>query len=265
MKLAFTTLGCPSWDLATILQKAGEFGFDAVDFRGYRGDMDIYRLPEFARDREATARRIRDAGLALNCFSSGACLMPTAGKPVEESIAEVRAYAELCPVFGTPYIRVFGQGIGDMTREEAVEEASATLGRMARLAGDHGASVLLETHDSWVKSEHVRALMERVDSPQAGVVWDVHHPWRAAGESAAETWASLGPWIRNTHWKDATLPDHELCLMGEGDLPLAEFHDVLRAGGYDGFYTLEWEKQWHPEIAEPEVAFPRYVEFMRGL
>lgn len=61
------------------------------------------------------------------------------------------------------------------------------------------------------------------------------------------------------------MPDHELCLMGDGDLPLAAFFRVLREGGYDGYYTLEWEKKHHPELADPEVAFPRYVEFMTAL
>ena len=32
---------------------------------------------------------------------------------------------------------------------------------------------------------------------------------------------------------------------------------ALRAAGYDGWLTVEWEKRWHPELAEPEVALPR--------
>jgi hypothetical protein len=53
--------------------------------------------------------------------------------------------------------------------------------------------------------------------------------------------------------------------MGEGDLPLAEFYRTLQGGGYDGFYTLEWEKHWQPQIADPEIAFPQYVRFMTQL
>ncbi len=47
MKLAFTTLGCPNWDLDTIISKAVKYGYDGVDFRGYLGEMDIYKLPLF--------------------------------------------------------------------------------------------------------------------------------------------------------------------------------------------------------------------------
>ena len=39
---------------------------------------------------------------------------------------------------------------------------------------------------------------------------------------------------------------------------------VLAAAGYEGLYGFEWEKKWHPEIEEPEVAFPHYAKTMAG-
>ena len=35
---------------------------------------------------------------------------------------------------------------------------------------------------------------------------------------------------------------------------------VLVAGGYKGFYCFEGEKKWHPEIENPEVAFPHFAK-----
>ncbi len=29
--------------------------------------------------------------------------------------------------------------------------------------------------------------------------------------------------------------------------------------GYRGFYSFEWEKRWHPEIEEPDVALAQYA------
>ena len=86
----------------------------------------------------------------------------------------------------------------------------------------------------------------------------------------AATWEAIGPWVKYTHVKDSRLdpahPDgYQLCLTGAGDLPLPEIIRVLQAGGYDGWLTLEWEKKWHPELEAPEVAFPGYVKYMRGL
>ena len=44
MKLSFSTLECPNWDLDTILAQTNRSGFDAVDFRGYKGEMAIYTM-----------------------------------------------------------------------------------------------------------------------------------------------------------------------------------------------------------------------------
>jgi hypothetical protein len=38
---------------------------------------------------------------------------------------------------------------------------------------------------------------------------------------------------------------------------------VLAKNGYKGYYCFEWEKRWHPEVEEPEVAFPHYAKTMR--
>ena len=40
---------------------------------------------------------------------------------------------------------------------------------------------------------------------------------------------------------------------------------ILAKAGYKGDYSFEWEKRWHPEIPEPEVAFPHYARVVRGI
>jgi len=46
-------------------------------------------------------------------------------------------------------------------------------------------------------------------------------------------------------------------------VPLRKMLELLLNGGYDGYVTFEWEKRWHRELPEPEIAFPRFVEKMR--
>jgi hypothetical protein len=40
---------------------------------------------------------------------------------------------------------------------------------------------------------------------------------------------------------------------------------MLLDGGYTGFFSLEWEKRWHPELREPEEEFPAYAAFMKRI
>ncbi len=266
MKLSFTTLGCPDWDMDTIISRAVEYGFDAVNFRGYLGVMNIYELPEFSTQAGETATRFADANLSVSCFSSSARIFST-GSERESYLEEIKRYAELCEIFGTSYIRVFGGDIGETRRADAIEIAAECFRQMADIAAVHHITLVLETHDAWLHAEHIRAVLERVDSESVGVLWDIHHPYRMVGEDPATTWQVLGKWIQYTHWKDSNPKDtgHQLCLIGEGDIPLKQIYDLLIQNGYTGYFTLEWEKKWHPEIEEPEIAFPRYVEYMKGL
>jgi hypothetical protein len=38
---------------------------------------------------------------------------------------------------------------------------------------------------------------------------------------------------------------------------------LLAAGGYQRWLSVEWEKHWHPEIEEPEIALPAHVKLLR--
>ena len=52
--------------------------------------------------------------------------------------------------------------------------------------------------------------------------------------------------------------------MSQGDVPVVEVLKLLSLGGYEGWIAFEWEKHWHPEIEEPEVALPDFVRALRA-
>lgn len=268
MKLSFTTLGCPEWDLQTIVSNAKAYGYDGIDFRGLQGEMAIYNLPEFSTRLEETKQLLKDANLALTCFSSSVKLFNEEGH--EANKEEISQYVKLCEQFGTRYIRVFGGKIGDADRQDAARSMARHLQDLSRIAKAHGVTILLETHDDWLSREDVSLLLDLAGDAAIEVLWDVHHPYRMLAEQPQETWAALGSRIKYTHWKDS-LPNKEkpsgfsYCLTGEGDIPLKEIYQLLVNAGYDGWFTFEWEKKWHPDIAEPEVALPQYVEYMRKM
>jgi hypothetical protein len=38
---------------------------------------------------------------------------------------------------------------------------------------------------------------------------------------------------------------------------------VLRELHYDRFLSFEWEKKWHPEIEDAEVALPHFMKWFQ--
>jgi len=144
-----------------------------------------------------------------------------------------------------------------------VIEGLRTLGEHAK---GSGVTVLLETHGDYTDSPTVVELMKGAAMDTVALVWDAHHTFVAGKEQPAATFAALKPWVRHTHLKDSKPDEKDVryVLTGTGTVPVREQVRLLKASGYKGYYGFEWEKGWHPEIEEPEVAFPQFVETIRG-
>jgi sugar phosphate isomerase/epimerase len=268
MKLAFSTLGCPLWNLGRVIREAGAHGFQGIEVRGLEDDLDITKRKEFTRNANLTLQQLQDHDIEIACFSSSVALSNSEAIDRSSSFDEVKRYTQLCVIFGTPFIRIFGGKIGLVSRESALDTAVANLLKMADIVRDTGVKILVETHDDWMLAGHMKSLMEAVSSDAIGLLWDVNHPFMFLGEVPATTWGQTGTWIHHTHWKDSIRNSRakygfEPCLMGDGKVPNQEISRVLKEGNYQGYLTLEWEKRWYPGIAEPEVAFPQFVEYMK--
>ena len=254
--LAFSTLGCPAWDIERILWAATEYGYDAVELRGYLADVDLTAAAPFLPTaRAATRRRFDDAGVGVCCVSSS-------GVVAQGNVDHVAAHAELAHDLGCPSVRVFGGKLPDaIPRMEAIARAAETLRAFGDAAQENGVQIVLETHDSFSTGATVDELLVAAAHPAVFSLWDVHHPIRQ-GEPVAETYRFLSPTVRHVHVKDS-MPGVGYTLLGDGDIPVFPALDLLRRGDYGGPISLEWEKRWHPEIADPEIAFPQYARALR--
>src|SRR5258705_10163742 len=71
MKLAFSTLGCPNWELGRIAQAARAYGYAAIELRAIGGDLDLLNRPEFQTGTVETTRRwLADRKLSVCCVDS---------------------------------------------------------------------------------------------------------------------------------------------------------------------------------------------------
>ena len=175
-----------------------------------------------------------------------------------------RAALDLARTLDAPFIRVFGGSLAEgVSRTDAVSHLAESLGRLGDYSAQDGGrvQVLLETHDGFSTGAQAAEALRQADHPQVGALWDLHHPFRQ-GETPAETFAALRPYVRGTHVKDSNLGG-TYCLLGEGDIPILEMLRLLKGDGYEGWINLEWEKRWIPELADPEVAFPQYAAKLR--
>ncbi|MBS7633885.1 sugar phosphate isomerase/epimerase [Candidatus Bathyarchaeota archaeon] len=267
MKLSFTTLGCPGWDLNRIVENAANMGFNAVDFRGLLEDVDITRRPEFTTDLNKTKKLFADYGIAVSGISTSARFAVIDPSERMEQFDEARRNMVLAAELNAPVVRIYGGKIPKgYTAETIMPLIVRNLREIGDEAEDYDVTLALETHDDWIDSSLCARLMREVSHKRVRILWDLHHPYRMKGEPPEITYSNLAPYIVNIHVKDSIVDNEgrvRYVLLGEGTVPIRKMLSMLIEGGYRGYATLEWEKRWHPYLPDPEIVFPQYVQKMR--
>lgn len=273
MKTSFTTLGCPAWDLDTIISQGSAMGFDGVDFRGLQDDIDITELPAFTTHVATTRARCDDAGLHVCGISSS--LKVCDDRAMDSNVEEARRTIPVAAALGSETIRVFGGGDPQRhTKQEMADIGQQTMLRVLDLDGAAQFKWVFETHDHWIQSADCKLLLDRVTSPEFGALWDMGHTSRVGGEDPADSLAALGDRVFYLHVKDAihdTTHQHAMqdgwryVPPGTGQLPIGRALQLLSGRGYDGYVMFEHEKRWHAELEEPEEIFPLFLQWFRSL
>jgi sugar phosphate isomerase/epimerase len=259
-RIAFSTLAFPGTTLARAASLGHQYGYRGIELRLIDGELIDPSMPATAR---ATVRRtVAAAGLPVVAVDSSIRL--TSSNPG----AELGRFLELASDWECPLVRVFGGGLSEdaCIRREQMAGAARMLEECVPLAERLCVAIGIETHDSFAAAARVAELLAMVDSSWVGAVWDSHHPHRV-GERPSEVFEFLGRRILLAQVKDARRvagsPDGwQLTLLGHGEVPVREMLALLTTCGYPGWISVEWEKHWHPEIEEPEVALPQHLELL---
>src|SRR5947209_12668903 len=96
LPIAFSTLGCPAWDLQKILTFAEQHGFAAIELRGLQGNLDLPSHSVFSAESVAqTKREILSHGLRVACVSSSAILHESDPDKRAKVLADARRLIDL--------------------------------------------------------------------------------------------------------------------------------------------------------------------------
>jgi sugar phosphate isomerase/epimerase len=260
-RIAFSTLAFPDATLATATALGRSWGYEGVELRLVDGELIDPSMS--AGSRAAVKQTVAAAGLPIAAVDSSVRLTD------DEPGAELRQFLELASDWEAPLVRVFGGALpdGEPDRQATLVRAAQVLEASVPTAERLGVAIGVETHDSFSASSVVAELLAMVPSGAVGAVWDSHHPYRM-GQQPAEVWSDLGGRTLLAQVKDARRDAEradgwQLVLLGEGEVPVREMLELLERGGYEGWVSVEWEKRWHPEIEEPEVALPQHLQVLR--
>ena len=263
MKISFSTLACPDYSWSDIYSMAVDLGFDGIEIRGLGGDIFSVKAKPFTDAQlPKTVAQLQRLGVEIPCLSSGACLKFS--DKFDEAVDEITQYAQLADKLGTPYIRILADldpmPQGEIDDNVIIEE----LKKLIPVAEEYEVMLLVETNGVYSDTARLRKILDAVSNRWIAALWDMHHPYRFAGETPQTTVANLGSYIKYVHVKDSVIVDGktEYKMMGEGDMPLHEMFMALDSIDYNGYVSLEWVKRWAKNLYSAGVVFPQFANFM---
>ncbi|MBN2561605.1 MAG: sugar phosphate isomerase/epimerase [Phycisphaerae bacterium] len=274
MKLAFSSVGCPGWDLPTMIEKAKEYGYEGIELGGLDGPVPESAVPELAADPAKIAQLARDAGVEIICLATSAAFHMTSGREVAENQARVREYVELAAKLGCPFVRVLageipGSGLFSYERRDTVlGRIGGAIRELVPHATEHGVTILIENAGDFVDSPSVWYLLDAADSPAVRCCWN---PLVAAvnGERPTRSIPRLGARIGLVRICDGRFGDDGVIERyvppGEGDVEIRATVQFLRGIAYRGYLVFDWPKLSNSLLAEPRQVFPAAAKYLRQL
>lgn len=276
MKLSFSTLACPAWSTTQVIDAARRFGYDGIEWRLIDGELIDSEMNVSRAARLGDA--VEAAGLSVSAVDSSEHLIAPSPSEAEQMVGRLRRMIGVAKAMRAEHLRVFMGDVPEgLTPVDAARSAAENIRMLVDDLERSGVTLAVELHnrfgpdpvppheDGATSSQVIMEALRHLPSRAVGVQWDWGNPY-FEDEAPAETWQRIRTRLFYCHTKDIA-PDasegFRYVAMGAGVIPIPDILTWLARDGFDGWLSFEWEKKWHPELADASIALPQYSDYMR--
>ena len=189
-------------------------------------------------------------GLPISCagISTNFCNPDVSER--KRTIKTVEEGLDVAHELGAPCLRVFAGRVPEGYPEtEATEWTIESLKSCVSYAEDRGVVIAMENHGGiTARADNVIDIIRRVDSPWFRANLDLGN-YR---ESTYNEIAKTVPYVVHIHGK--------MSVAGGVKLDYQRIKEILEAGGYNGFLSIEYE-----EKEDPKIGVPRFAGYLLNL
>jgi len=267
MKIGFSSLVCPSWDLETIVQQASALGFDGIELRGLRGELHLPMVSELTVDADKTLKLLQDQNVELVCLGSSSTLTSRDKGELARQKSAIVEYIELASRLQCPYVRVF---MGEVSRGDDYQVCLSRIAKalisLVPVAARNNVTLLIENGGDFPGSTDLWFLIDAVGHPSVQCCWNQCHGMTRL-ERPTNSLPRLGKKIGLLHICDASFDDQGVLLdyqpLGQGNTEVARQIELLKGMIYDHYIMFEWPKLWIESLPAPDSILPEAAKFLR--
>jgi len=259
MKITFTTLAYPHLKLEEVLERAKRFGLDAIELRV--ADDGIHLKPHYPVERKVL-KTIEESGVKIASIAGYARFSMIDVNERLRNEELLKTLILMAEELGARAVRVYAGRFPDSV-ENSINRVAESLNRTADFAEAHRVYIAIETHDELTRLEILLKLLNKLD-PRIKILYDVAN-MIMAGEKHEEVFPRISDRIVHVHIKDFIMVEGKRVFVrpGEGIVPICRVVKDLETIGYQGYISIEWEKMWRPELEDPDIVIPLYIDYIK--
>ncbi|GMV82868.1 MAG: hypothetical protein AMXMBFR7_40520 [Planctomycetota bacterium] len=266
-KLSFSTTLCPEWTAAAIIDGMQSYGFEGVEFCLGKSHLHGVELDSPADLLADVRKQFDEAGTAISCLATHNVISHPEHDTRVKIVEGLKQCLRVADQLGAPFVRVFGGEVpAGFEVTGVVDYIAESLGEVAEFAESQKvrSMILVETQGLLSHSKFITEVLDQVYSPKIGVLWNTLNPVRML-EKVEQTYDRIGSNVRFVHLADGQFNEDRtkisLCDPGEGMVPMERVVDLLRAGLYRGYLSIE---SMHAE-PDPDELLPKYSGYLKQI
>lgn len=267
MKIGFSSLVCPTWDLETIITQASALGFDGFELRGLRGELNLPMVADLARHPDRVKAMCAEQNVELVSLGCSATLTAKRPREVGHHKNSITEFVELASRLGCPCVRMF---LGDAPRgdqpQHCLPRIVGALQSLTGLLSRCGVTLLLENGGDFCGSADLWFVVDAVAHPRVQAAWNQCNALTVR-ERATTSLPRLGHKIRLVHACDALFDDDAVLqnyvALGSGHAEVSRQIEILKGMMYRGYVIFEWPKLWVESLPKADAVLPGVATFLR--
>ena len=270
-KIAVMSVNYCHYSLDYFIRSMSQCGVRNIDFWGaipHYCRLDYKNGSEAGRKLLEIRNKFSDGGMDVVVYTPETLSYPYSLSSPEKAVRErtldyFRMSMEDASGLGTDKLFInSGCGLLDLPREESWKRTVDSINMICTEAESNGITMVLEQLQPYESNlvttlPDLAAMLKDVDSGSLGVCVDVV-AMAVAGEKLEDYFKTFGRKIELIHLADGDPSGHYI--LGDGNLDIAHYLDVLKANSYSGIITLEINDSIYWQ--DPHDSIKRSVEYL---
>lgn len=290
MKIAGHTMGTPEYTVTEAIKLFHDIGIDGAEIvvqDGYRSGISCACTKE---ELDAVKKAAEEYNVEICCLTPYNSYFNDLNDDLRNAEIEgLSKVIDACEYLGAHFIRIYGGNLqaGDTNN---LAERRARLVEAMRYLGDKAAAkdvtLVIENHFNTmcVSAKESASVIREINHPNVRILYDQANLSFTENEGYREAIAIQQDYVAYMHVKDLVFKEgvaftsDEVShpeeskrnvytrIVGDGVIEWPEILKLVKAHGYDGWLSMEYERRWHPDdIPDASIGMKKGADYIKSI